>query len=146
MKVNEPPVVVEQDFDVPIGLLWQANTDINEMRQWYFEIIPDFKPEVGFETQFTIENEGRNFLHTWKVTEANAPRKIVYDWSFEGYEGKLYTVFELSELNEKTRLTLNCIVREDFPDGIPEFERESCLGGWNYFIKESLKSYINKNY
>ncbi len=39
------------------------------MRKWYFENIPAFKPEVGFETQFNVQSEERNFLHKWKVTE-----------------------------------------------------------------------------
>ena len=39
------------------------------MRQWYFENIPAFKAEVGFETQFEIHNQGRIFPHRWKVTK-----------------------------------------------------------------------------
>jgi hypothetical protein len=33
-------------------------------------------------------------------------------------------------------------VVEDFPDDIPEFDRESCQSGWNYLISESLSSYL----
>lgn len=144
MKVSEPPVVVVQEFEASLAAVWNAITDINEMTQWYFEKIPDFKPEVGFETRFNVQSEGRNFLHVWTVTEVDAPKKIVYDWSYEDYTGESYTVFELSEQNEKTQLRLSCHVREDFPDGIPEFERESCVGGWNYFIKERLKEYLER--
>jgi hypothetical protein len=35
-------------------------------------------------------------------------------------------------------------VLEDFPDDIPEFRRESCIGGWNYFINHRLKEYLDK--
>ncbi len=34
--------------------------------------------------------------------------------------------------------------RGDFPDDVPEFERESCLGGRQYFIGQALKAYLHK--
>jgi hypothetical protein len=35
-------------------------------------------------------------------------------------------------------------VRETFPDDIPEFRRDSCIGGWEYLIQKSLKEYLEK--
>lgn len=37
--------------------------------------MPDFKPEVGFETEFNVRCEDRDFLHVWKVTKAIAETK-----------------------------------------------------------------------
>lgn len=54
MEKNDAPVIVEQSFNTPIEVLWNAITEIDQMRQWLFENIPAFKPEVGFETQFNI--------------------------------------------------------------------------------------------
>lgn len=31
---------------------------------------------------------------------------------------------------------------EDFPEGVPEFKRESGLQGWNFFIVQRLKNYL----
>ncbi len=50
------------------------------MHQWYFDNIPEFNPEVGFETKFNIRNEERNFLHMWKITEMTTNKKIKYTW------------------------------------------------------------------
>ncbi len=33
---------------------------------------------------------------------------------------------------------------EKFPDNIPEFKRESDVAGWNYFIKDSLKEFLEE--
>ncbi len=44
---------------------WQAITDPEQMRQWYFPMLPDFKAEVGFSVEFNVECEGGNFLHQW---------------------------------------------------------------------------------
>jgi len=69
MRKNNIPVVVEQTFNASIDTVWNAITEIDQMRQWFFENIPDFKPEVEFETQFNVTSGDRNFFHQWKVTE-----------------------------------------------------------------------------
>jgi uncharacterized protein YndB with AHSA1/START domain len=114
------------------------------MRQWYFENIPSFEPEVGFETQFNIHNEGRDFLHLWKVTEVIPLKKIKYSWKFEGYPGASFVAFELFEHSAGTKLRVSTEIIEDFPDDIPEFRRESCLGGWTFFITNRLRDFLEK--
>lgn len=142
MRKEDEPVVVEQIFDRPSDVVWNAITRIDQMRQWYFPNIPAFKAEVGFETRFNVQNEGRDFLHLWKVTEVVPKKKLVYDWRFEGYAGDSFVVFELFEQDNSTKLKLTCHVRESFPQDVPEFKRESCVAGWDYFIRKSLKEYL----
>ncbi len=65
----QKPVVVERTFNAPISLVWKALTDNNEMKQWYFNL-PEFKPEVGFEFQFTGgKDENNPYLHLCKIIE-----------------------------------------------------------------------------
>jgi len=40
-------VVVERTYNAPIEKVWEATTNKDQMRQWYFEV-SDFKAEVGF--------------------------------------------------------------------------------------------------
>ena len=143
MKVNEPLIEVTQRFQASIEDVWNAITDVHEMRQWFFNTIPAFQPEVGFKTKFIITNEGRIFPHLWEITEVIPFKKIVYNWRYEGYQGNSFVTFQLSETNHQTQLTLTAKITEDFSDDIPEFKRESCLYGWNYFIKDSLVTYLN---
>lgn len=145
MKTTEEPVIVEQIFDTTIDKIWNAITDVEQMRQWYFDNIPDFKPEIGFETRFTIKSEGRIFPHVWKVMDAIPNKLITYNWHYEGYAGNSFVKFALFEQNSSIMLRLTHEVKEDFSDDIPEFTRESCLKGWTYFIKESLLKFIEKN-
>ena len=142
MLKSDPPVVIEETFDVDGPTVWTALTKVEQMRQWYFDNIPAFKPEVGFETVFTVENEGRVFPHRWRVTEVQPVKKISYDWRYDGYPGDAMVTFALSDSGNSTRLTLTMVVLEDFPDDIPEFTRESCIGGWEYFIRKRLKDYL----
>lgn len=34
--MNTHPIVVQQEYNVPVAKLWQAITDADEMRNWYF--------------------------------------------------------------------------------------------------------------
>lgn len=144
MKTSELPVIVEHTFNVPIDKVWNALTQIDQMHQWYFDNIPAFKAEVGFKTQFNVKAPSRDFIHQWEVTEVVNQKIITYKWQFKGFKGVSYSIFELEETNHRTTLKLICEVTEDFDDAIPEFRRESCVSGWNYFIKQSLPEYFLK--
>ena len=144
MRSSDEPIVVEQTFNATIDTVWKAITQVDLMRQWYFDNIPSFRSEVGFETQFNVHSEGRDFLHMWRVTEVVPGKKIVYDWRFAEYAGDASVAFELIKQDNLTSLRLTCTIRESFPEGIPEFTRESCIGGWEYFIKKSLKEYLER--
>lgn len=142
MIEHDEPIIVEQTFNATIDSVWKAITEIKQMRQWYFENIPTFKPEVGFETQFTVEGQYRVFPHRWKVTEVEPLKKIAYNWKYDGYPGDSIVLFELFEMENSTKLKLTYRVLESFPEGIPEFERESGVRGWEFFIGKSLKEYL----
>ena len=145
MKKEDEPVIVEQTYNASIDTVWSAITEIDQMRQWYFENIPSFKPEVGFETQFNVQSQGRDFLHLWKVTEVVPLKMIKTNWKFEGYPGDSFVVFELFKQDNMTKLRLTAQVQESFPEDIPEFKRESGLEGWTFFIKKSLREFLAKN-
>jgi uncharacterized protein YndB with AHSA1/START domain len=145
MKKNDEPVVIEQTFNASVDTVWHAITRIDQMRRWYFENIPSFEPEAGFETRFSVQSGDRDFVHLWKVTEVVPLRRITYNWKYEGYPGDSVVVFELFEQDNRTRLRLTHRVRESFPGDIPEFKRESCVEGWTYFIKKSLKEFLEKS-
>ncbi|NOQ28383.1 MAG: hypothetical protein GQ564_23720 [Bacteroidales bacterium] len=71
-------------------------------------------------------------------------KKIVYDWSYEGISGDAIVIFELFEQGNQTNLRLTNRGLESFPKDIPEFTRESCIEGWNYFIKNRLKEFLDR--
>ena len=87
MDMNADPIVVEQTFKAPIGVVWKAVTDKDQMRQWFFETMIDFEPEVGFATQFTVRSEDRDYPHEWKVTDVVSEKRIAYEWRYGGFPG-----------------------------------------------------------
>ena len=142
MRKSDGHIIIEQTFNVPISSVWNAITNIEEMRKWYFENIPSFKPEVGFATKFNVQSETRDFLHLWQVLEVIPLRLIKYNWKYANYKGDSNVVFELFEEEKKTKLKLTVEIVEDFTEDIKEFKRESCIGGWEYFIQLRLKQYL----
>lgn len=142
MKSTDPPVVVEHMFNTSVQNVWSAITDLEKMRQWYFDQLEDFKPQVGFKTQFVVQVEDRIFTHLWKVTQEIPRQKITYNWKFLEYPGSANVTFELLPGQDYVKVRLVNNVIEDFPDNIPEFKRESCEQGWEYFIGQALKEYL----
>jgi len=145
MKSTDSPIVVEQIINTSKEKIWEAITNVELMRQWFFDNIKSFKPAVGFKTKFKVQSEDRIFTHLWEVTEVDLQQKIVYNWKYEEYPGDSFVTFQLIEDNKSVNLVLTTEVVEDFPQDIPEFKRESCIGGWNYFIKERLKQFLEGN-
>lgn len=142
MKKGDELIIVEQSFTASSEAVWNAITKPDQMRQWYFDNIPDFKPEAGFETRFNVQSNDRNFLHIWKVTEVQPQKMITYSWEFENYPGKSTTSFEIIKRENLTLLRLTVEILENFPEDISEFTRESCIGGWTYFINNRLKDFL----
>ncbi len=142
--MNENPIVVEHTFEAPIGMVWQAITDKDQMRQWFFEPITDFEPEVGFEAQFTVRSNDQNYLHLWKVTDVVPGERITYQWQYGEYAGNSSVTWELSEVPDGTKLKLTHEGIETFPQDNPVFSRESGQAGWDYFLHESLKGFLDR--
>ena len=141
MSTSEP-IVIEQVFDVSPADLWKAITDHQQMVQWFFDNIPDFQPEAGFKTHFHVQSGNRDFKHLWTITEADPPRRIVYDWRYEDLPGVGKVTFEVLDHEAGSMLRVSNEGLETFPADIPEFSRESCVGGWEYFIQGNLKNYL----
>ncbi len=141
---RQKPIVVQQAFSVSPEQLWMALTEPQHMREWFFENIPDFKAEKGFQTRFPVEAGGKVFTHLWHIIEVVPVKRIGYQWEYLKYPGTAFVTFSLEPSNDGTLLTVTNEGLASFPAEIPEFSRASCEGGWRYFIQERLKAYIDQ--
>ncbi|MFK8005602.1 MAG: SRPBCC domain-containing protein [Saprospiraceae bacterium] len=144
MNKNDPPIIVEVTYSISVKEVWEAITQLEKLQQWFFQNIESFQPKVGFETSFAVKSGERIFTHLWKIKEVIPSKKISYHWTYEEYEGNGFVEFEIFEKENSTQLRLTNIVTEDYPTDVPEFKRESCIGGWEYFLGESLKKFLEK--
>lgn len=137
------PIVVERSFSAPTEALWRAVTEPAAMRRWYFEQIEEFRTEIGFATSFDVASGGRVFRHRWRVVEVLPGRLLAYTWRYDGYPGTATTAWKLLETPEGSRPLLTCTGIEPFPREIPEFTRESCRAGWEYFLQRRLPAFLD---
>ena len=54
MKTTDPPIIIEKTIEVPKDQLWKALTDPGQMRQWFFENIPDFSSLIIYHSLYYI--------------------------------------------------------------------------------------------
>lgn len=140
------PFVIERVFEAPIRLVWNAITDLNQMKQWYFPMIEAFRPEASFETTVDVPYKDKVYRHLWKVTEVVPGKKIAYSWKYADSPGDSIVTFELYEEGDKTRLRLIHTGLETFePDKNPDYARGNFAAGWTDFIGTKLKEFVEKS-
>jgi uncharacterized protein YndB with AHSA1/START domain len=142
--MSAQPFVIDRIYNAPAERVWQAITDNNKMKQWYFDL-DAFKPEVGFEFSFSGKGtKGEHYLHLCKITEVVPGKKISYSWKYAKYEGRSLVTFELFAEGEKTKLKLTHSGLETFPENNDDFAKESFAAGWTEIIGNNLKAYVEK--
>jgi uncharacterized protein YndB with AHSA1/START domain len=136
-------LVLERTYHAPVARVWKALTDVDQMREWYFDL-KEFKPQVGFEFGFVVEHEGNTYDHRCQVTEVIPQKKIAYTWRYQGHEGNSLVTIELSPDGDKTRLKLTHEGLETFPK-TPAFARGNFEKGWTAIIGTELKQFVERS-
>jgi len=135
-------VVVERTLNAPVARVWKALTDVDQMRDWYFDL-KEFRPQIGFEFEFVVEHEGNSYHHLCHVTEVVPQKKIAYTWRYKGEPGNSLVTIELWPEGEKTRLKLTHTGIETFPK-TPAYERKNFEAGWTAIIGTELKQFVER--
>ena len=144
MKDRSLPVEVSVYINEPVSLVWDVMTEIEPIQEWFFDNIPDFKAEVGFETQFAVSSEERTFTHFWKVLEVVPQQKLVVEWKYKEFNGASTAAYILEAEDGGTKVTFLAKGLDQFPEDVPEFAWESCEAGWKYFA-ERLRLYCESD-
>jgi len=140
---NGDSVIVECRLKALVDKVWQALTNVEQMRKWYFNV-NNFKPVVGFEFEFTAGSENTQYLHKCVIKEVIPGKKIAYSWRYEGYQGNSLVTFELFEEGEYTQVKITHSGLETFPDE-EAFAKSSFNSGWTHILNHQLKNFVEKN-
>ncbi len=138
---SQNPIIVLNEINASPEEIWRALSEKELMIQWFFEGIPSFKAEVGFRTEFVVSPGERSFTHQWEILEVIPGKSITYDWSYKEYPGQGKVIFEIEDQGASSKVTVKNYGLETFPSEIPEFSRENCTGGWQYFLSR-LKEFL----
>lgn len=143
MMRKSPTLVLERTVNASSDLVWRALTDIKLLKKWqpYFT---EFSPQVGFETRFQMgPDENKQYKHICEVTEVIEGKRLTYSWRYENHPGDSYVTFELSPVDEGTKVTLLHHITEPFPSDNPDFASNNFTEGWTailtkliYFMEE----------
>jgi uncharacterized protein YndB with AHSA1/START domain len=139
----DTPFVLEQVYDAPIKKVWQALTDENRMRTWYFPQLMKFEPIVSFE--FVFFNDGSLYQKEWRVTKVEDRRTLAHSWVYKGYPGSSEVTFELFKEGDKTRLELTHTGLASFPTDA-HFARHRFEEGWKQILGINLKNHLATNF
>jgi uncharacterized protein YndB with AHSA1/START domain len=142
--MKSEPFIIEQTYNAPFERVWRAITNVDDMKQWYFNIA-EFRPEVGFEFQFVAgPDKNKQYRHICRITEVIANKKLAYNWKYDGYKGNSTVTFELFAEGAHTKIKLTHEGLETFPTDQPDFSKESFAEGWTWLIGKSLKEFVEK--
>jgi len=136
-------VIVERTLNAPVTRVWNALTDVDQMREWYFDL-KEFKPQVGFEFEFSVEHEGTTYHHLCRVTEVIPEKKIAYTWRYKSEPGDSLVTIELFAEGDNTRLKLTHTGIESFPK-TPAYARKNFEQGWTAIIGTELKQFVEQS-
>ncbi|MEM7374989.1 MAG: SRPBCC domain-containing protein [Bacteroidota bacterium] len=134
-------LIIEQEFNAPVELVWRAITEKELMQKWYFDI-PDFTLEIGGVFHFEGGTEEKIYVHICEMLEIIPCQKLKYSWKYEGYSGISFVTFELFSMGDKTKLRLTHEGIDSFPRDNPDLVKDNFIGGWRFLIHESLKNYL----
>ena len=135
-------IVVERTLSAPVARVWKALTDVDRMREWYFDL-KEFKSEVGFEFEFVVEHEGNRYHHLCRVVEVIPEKKIAYTWRYKGEPGDSLVSFELFAEGDNTKLKVTHTGIETFPR-TPAYARKNFEAGWTAIATE-LEQFLAKS-
>jgi uncharacterized protein YndB with AHSA1/START domain len=137
-------VKVERVLDAPVKKVWQALTDSDTMKKWYFNV-SDFKPVVGQEFSFEGGPPEKIYKHLCKIITLEKERRIAYTWRYKGYQGESTVTFELEPEGNKTRIRVIHTGLDSFPSSEPDFGAHNFSAGWTEIITKNLPAFLAQN-
>lgn len=138
------PVVAEKVYDAPLERVWRALTDVDQMKQWYFDL-DEFRLEVGFRFSFAGQgHKGAQYIHICTITDFIPKQKLQYSWTYKDHPGYSLVTFQLSQSGNKTRLVLTHHGLETFPQDNPDFAPGSFNQGWTHIVGVGLAEFLAK--
>jgi len=136
------PLIKEFQYNVPITKVWQALTDKNKLKEWYFPQLQKFEPLIGY--QFQFDDKDSEYKKEWIVTEVVEGKTLAHSWAYKGNPGSSEVIFDLFAEANETMLRVTQTNLETFPNH-PYFNRERFEWGWDNLLGQNLKHLLENS-
>ena len=135
-------VKVEAVFDATKSQVWEALTNTEIMKVWYFDI-SNFKLAVGSEFSF-YEGDKKEYLHEGEILKVEQNVVLQHTWKHpQQSKGSSIVTWKIEESDEnKVKVTLSHEGLENFADAGPNFAPANYEMGWNAIVKTNLRNYL----
>lgn len=135
-------VKVEAVFDATKSQVWDALTNTEIIKVWYFDI-SNFKLAVGSEFSF-YEGDKKEYLHEGEILKVEQNVVLQHTWKHpQQSKGSSIVTWEIEETdNNKVKVTLSHEGLENFADAGPNFAPANYEMGWNAIVKTNLRNYL----
>lgn len=135
-------IKVEAVFNATKSKVWEAITQPEIMKIWYFDI-SNFNLVIDNEFTF-YETDGTAFFHKCKILNFEENKMLQHTWTHpEQSKGTSVVTWEIEEIDaEKVKVTLSHEGVESFGDGGVNFAPANYEMGWNALVKTSLRNYL----
>ncbi len=135
-------VKISVKVNAPVEKVWNALTDKEEMKKWYFDI-PDFELKEGFAFNFYEPGEERKFHHHCEIAEVIPQQKFKHTWTYPDVsKEKTLVKWELTPENDGTMVTLTHKGLENLHHLGEDFYIENYQKGWEEILGTSLKNFV----
>ncbi len=125
----------------PVSTIWQALTDQQQMKQWYFDIA-DFELGLGKTFNFYEPGTAKQYHHQCVIKAIEVDKLFSHTWTHPSHsKGESLLTWILEDLGDATKVTLQHRGLENFADAGPGFEPENYQMGWDGYLA-ILKNYI----
>lgn len=135
-------VKISVKVNAPVHKVWNALTNKEQMKNWYFDI-PDFELKEGNAFNFFESGEERKFHHHCEIAEVVPNEKLKHSWTYPDItKEKTLVKWELKPEQDGTIVTLTHKGLENLHHLGEDFYPESFRKGWEDIIGKSLKEFV----
>lgn len=134
---------MEKTYPARAEKVWKSLTDPREMRHWYFDL-PGFKPEVGYQFEFTGGTDEIQYKHFCEVTEAVPGKQLAYTWRYDGIPGDSQVRFELFPEGNSTRVRMTHSGIDSFAKYDPDLHPKNFVEGWTDIMGRMLWEHLEE--
>jgi uncharacterized protein YndB with AHSA1/START domain len=136
-------VTTTQVYKNSLEEVWKALSDEQALQKWYFPV-RNYQFEVGKEFKFHESEDSDKFLHKCRFTEIVPMKRIAYSWEYPDHsKGRSLVTWTLEPQGEFTKVMLTHAGLETFADSGDDFKPENFQFGWDHFVHDVLRLYLN---